>query len=61
MKKKWICLVTLGLFVTMLSAQTTDVAEKWKTKDFQQANTMGGGEAAISESGKFEEIYQGKR
>jgi hypothetical protein len=28
-------------------------AKKWKTTGFKQANTMGGGEAAISKSGKF--------
>jgi len=53
MKKKWICSATIALFVTMVSAQTTDVANKWKTKGFQQANTMGGGEAAISKNGTF--------
>jgi hypothetical protein len=32
---------------------TGEVAAKWKTTGFQQANSMGGGEAAISKSGKF--------
>ena len=30
-----------------------EVAEKWKTLGFQQPNSMGGGEAAIPESGTF--------
>ncbi|MCP4786226.1 MAG: hypothetical protein GY878_22020 [Fuerstiella sp.] len=32
---------------------TGEVAAKWKTTGFQQANSMGGGEAAISKSGKL--------
>jgi hypothetical protein len=37
------------------SVLTEEEAEamKWKTRGFQQANSMGGGEAAISKSGKF--------
>ena len=35
------------------SALTDEEALKWKTRGFQQANTMGGGEAAIPKSGKF--------
>ena len=31
----------------------TEVAEKWKTIGFQQPNSMGGGEAAIRETGKL--------
>jgi len=34
-------------------APTGEVAPKWKTTGLQQANSMGGGAAAISESGKF--------
>jgi len=34
-------------------APTGEVASKWKTIGFKQANTMGGGEAAIPKSGKF--------
>ena len=30
-----------------------EVAEKWKTMGFQQPNSMGGGEAAIPETGTF--------
>jgi lysophospholipase L1-like esterase len=30
-----------------------ELAEKWKTIGFQQPNSMGGGEAAIPETGKF--------
>lgn len=30
-----------------------EVAEKWKTMGFEQPNSMGGGEAAIPETGKF--------
>ncbi len=33
--------------------ETTEEAKKWKTTGFQQANTMGGGEAAISNGGKL--------
>ncbi len=36
-----------------LPAEEEAEAMKWKTRGFQQANTMGGGEAAISKSGKF--------
>ena len=32
---------------------TEKEAMKWKTTGFRQANSMGGGEAAISKSGKF--------
>jgi hypothetical protein len=35
------------------SVPADGVAPKWKTTGFQQANTMGGGEAAIPKSGKF--------
>jgi hypothetical protein len=35
------------------SGVTGGVAPKWKTTGLQQANSMGGGEAAISKSGKF--------
>ena len=35
------------------SVGTGEVAAKWKTTGFQQANSMGGGEAAVSKSGKF--------
>ncbi len=35
------------------SVGTGEVAAKWKTTGLQQANSMGGGEAAISKSGKF--------
>ncbi len=34
-------------------AKTKEEAMKWKTTGFKQANSMGGGEAAISKSGKF--------
>jgi hypothetical protein len=34
-------------------APTGEVAPKWKTTGLQQANSMGGGEAAIPKSGKF--------
>ena len=35
------------------SVGTGEVAAKWKTTGLQQANTMGGGEAAVSKSGKL--------
>jgi hypothetical protein len=35
------------------SVGTGEVAAKWKTTGFQQANSMGGGAAAIPTSGKF--------
>jgi hypothetical protein len=34
-------------------AEAPDEAMKWKTRGLQQANSMGGGEAAVSKSGKF--------
>jgi len=66
MKKWWVCFVGITLVVTMVVAQTKEEksvtgagvltdeeALQWKTTGFKQANTMGGGEAAISKSGKF--------
>jgi hypothetical protein len=41
-----------ALGVESASAEEVEAA-KWKTTGFRQANTMGGGEAAISKSGKF--------
>ena len=56
-KKYWmLCIIMLP---SLLSAQTSNGnpkpkgAMKWKTTGFKQANSMGGGEAAISKSGKF--------
>ena len=52
-------LLCILMIPSLLSAQTPgDNAQpeknlKWKTTGLQQANTMGGGEAAISPSGKF--------
>ena len=52
-------LLYIVMIPSLLSAQTSTgntqpkEATKWKTTGFQQANTMGGGEAAISKSGKF--------
>ena len=57
LKKYW--LLYIVVFSPLLSAQALNgnpqlqEAEKWKTAGFQQANTMGGGEAAIPKSGKF--------
>jgi len=36
-----------------LPTEEEQEAMKWKTTGFKQSNTMGGGEAAISEKGKF--------
>jgi hypothetical protein len=38
---------------TGISVPVPEGANKWKTPGLQQANTMGGGEAAIPKSGKF--------
>ena len=52
-------LLCFMMIPSVLSAQTPnsdvplDDANKWKTTGFRQANSMGGGEAAISNSGKF--------
>ncbi len=40
-------------FQARRNGQTSAVADKWKTTGLQQANTMGSGEAAISNCGKF--------
>ena len=37
----------------VVSANADEEAIKWKTTGFKQANSMGGGEAEISKSGKF--------
>ena len=52
--KYW--MLSIIMFPPLLSAQTSNGtpkpkgAMKWKTTGFKQANTMGGGEAAISNS-----------
>jgi len=46
-------LLSVLLLPSQLAAQTSEVAAKWKTVGFQQANSMGGGEAAIPKSGRF--------
>lgn len=47
----------LLLLITLVTsagvAQTEEEAMKWKTTGLKQANSMGGGEAAVSKSGKF--------
>jgi hypothetical protein len=56
-KKYW--LLCIILIPSLLSAQTSNSAPKlkgamkWNTTGFKQANSMGGGEAAIPKSGKF--------
>jgi lysophospholipase L1-like esterase len=40
-------------FQARRKGQAVAAADKWKTTGLQQANTMGGGEAAISNSGRF--------
>ena len=56
------CVLLLGAIASFSNAQAQqpsedqlqiEVAEKWKTIGFQQPNSMGGGEAAIRETGKF--------
>jgi lysophospholipase L1-like esterase len=53
------CLFCVVVTPSLLAAQTSngslqvEDANKWKTIGFRQANSMGGGEAAISKSGKF--------
>ena len=48
-------LLGCGLFLQQptLGNPQVEIAEKWKTMGFQQPNSMGGGEAAIPETGKF--------
>ncbi len=41
------------VFRARRKGQADAAANKWKTTGLQQANTMGGGEAAISKNGKF--------
>ena len=56
-KKYW--LLCIILIPSLLSAQTSNGAPKpkgamkWNTTGFKQANSMGGGEAAVSKSGKL--------
>ena len=57
LKRYWLLYIVLSC--QLLSARTSNgnpqlrEAEKWNTTGFQQANTMGGGEAAIPKNGKF--------
>jgi hypothetical protein len=46
-------LVLRDFFQARRNAKADAAADRWKTTGLQQANTMGGGQAAIPKSGKF--------
>jgi hypothetical protein len=53
LKSKQIMTTILLMFIAINFTFAQEEAMKWKTTGFQQANSMGGGEAAISNKGKF--------
>jgi len=54
MIKKWILIALIASVAGIVFAQkSAELAPKWDTIGFKQANTMGAGEAPISKKGKF--------